>query len=153
MLAHAKNYAKKHVEKLKQFRGETAESKHNPVIFESHHSNKVTQNIAKDLDQHLSDFKASGALDGLPPHKRAAAINQKIAEWHSNNKEQEKERAAEAARQLNEIHEKASTARQSELLQQRMHLLSGGASSYGGADDIDELPEDLDYSAEDEEAL
>jgi hypothetical protein len=152
MLEHAKKYAANHVQKLKEIRGESAESHHNPVIFEHHQSGKVTKDLAKDLNQHLSDFKASGALDGMLPHQKAAAIQKKTAEWHALNKEQEKQKASETAKQLNEIHDHAAAARQFELLQQRMHMLSGGSGSTESPD-YDALPEDLDYSQEDEDKI
>jgi hypothetical protein len=152
MLAHAKKYAANHVQKLKEMRGESAESHHNPVIFEHHQSGKATKDLAKDIHQHLSEFKASGALDGMLPHQKAAAINKKMAEWHALNKEQEKQKASETAKQLNEIHNHASASRQLELLQQRMHMLSGGS---GGAESsgYEGLPEDVDYSQEDEDKI
>ena len=152
MLEHAKAYAAKHVQKLKEMRGESAESQHNPVIFEHHQSGKATKDLAKDVNQYLSEFKASGALDGMLPHQKAAAINKKMAEWHSLNKDQEKQKASDAAKQLNEIHNQASASRQFELLQQRMHMLSGGSGT-AESPGYEDLPEDVDYSQEDEDKI
>ena len=152
MLEHAKTYAAKHVQKLKEMRGESAESHHNPVIFEHHQSGKATKDLAKDVNQYLNEFKSSGALEGMLPHQKAAAINKKMAEWHSLNKEQEKQKASETAKQLNEIHDQASASRQFELLQQRMHMLSGGSGT-AESSGYEDLPEDVDYSQEDEDKI
>jgi hypothetical protein len=126
MMELARKVAQKHINRYMDERGEASDPSKNPVINAEHNYKKISSNLTDDYGKSLNDLKSSDEFNSMSHVNKLKAINDHKRKFYSSNLDNQKQKAADVAKQVGDIHRANTDAREKELYEQRKNVLHGG---------------------------